>query len=44
MPTYAGSASHIIDTKMNTEVPSKKGLKLGDTLGVVLYAYKQAKN
>jgi len=43
MPSYAGPASVVLDTKTGKEVPARKGLKLGDTLGVVLYAYKQTK-
>jgi hypothetical protein len=43
-PNYAGPAPMVVDIKTGKEVEKKDGLKLGDTLGVVLYAYKQAKN
>ena len=43
-PYYAGPAPMVVDIKTGKEAAKKDGLKLGDTLGVVLYAYKQTKN
>ena len=43
-PSHAGPAPLVLDLKTGKDVQSKDGLKLGDTLGVVLYAYKQAKD